>query len=424
MSATIQAQNVGVGTSTPAASAKLDVTSTNSGVLIPRVALTMTTAAGPVAAPANSLLVYNTATVADVTPGFYYWSSTASAWIRLAEGAAGWLTTGNTGIGAANFLGTINAADLTLSTTNTPRAVITAGGNMGVGDLTPAALFTVGAGDLFQVVSTGHARGINGTAGLPSFSFVNSTTMGMYRSAADELSFSTASTQRAVITSTGILGINIAAPAASAQLDVTATDKGVLVPRIALTATNLAAPVTTPANSLLVYNTATAGAGATAVTPGFYYWRSATSTWVRFLNADNSPVSVSLAVDRTISNAAWTAVPGMTVTFTATKSTALVQFSSSGFAYTNSMAFVQFRVMNGATSLGGTNTHMQNYDDVTGTVTPWSCTFTKNITGLTPGTTYTFTLQAQRNGIYGTYDAVINAASIPDNHHMTLTVFP
>lgn len=77
-----------------------------------------------------------------------------------------------------------------------------------------------------------------------------------------------------------------AAPDASALLDVDATalppaaKRGMLVPRIALTATNVAAPVVAPATSLLVYNTATAGAAPTNVTPGYYYWNGA--AWVRF----------------------------------------------------------------------------------------------------------------------------------------------
>jgi hypothetical protein len=110
----------------------------------------------------------------------------------------------------------------------------------------------------------------------------------------------------------------------------------------------------------------------------------------------------------------------MSVTFTATKTSALVVFSSSGIAYTNSMAFVQFRVVNGATSLGGTQTAMQSYDDVTGTITPWSCTFSRNVTGLVIGNSYTFQVQAQRNGILGTYDAVIQPGT--DGQHMTLSV--
>jgi len=70
------------------------------------------------------------------------------------------------------------------------------------------------------------------------------------------------------------VGINTdgSAPDASAILDVKSTDRGFLVPRVALTATNSAAPVTSPATGLLVYNTATAGTFPNNVTPGFYYW--------------------------------------------------------------------------------------------------------------------------------------------------------
>ena len=70
---------------------------------------------------------------------------------------------------------------------------------------------------------------------------------------------------------------------ASALLDLDATGgpaMGLLVPRIALTAINLAAPVTSPATSLLIYNTATANTGTLAVSPGYYYWDG--TQWVRF----------------------------------------------------------------------------------------------------------------------------------------------
>jgi hypothetical protein len=68
--------------SSPNASAMLDVYSTTKGMLIPRVALTSTSSATPVTSPAASLLVYNTATVSDVTPGYYYWDG-SSKWVRL-----------------------------------------------------------------------------------------------------------------------------------------------------------------------------------------------------------------------------------------------------------------------------------------------------------------------------------------------------
>ncbi|MFN3917919.1 MAG: tail fiber domain-containing protein [Flavobacteriales bacterium] len=77
------------------------------------------------------------------------------------------------------------------------------------------------------------------------------------------------------------VGINATGntPNASAMLDVESTDKGILIPRVSLNATNVVAPVTTPANSLMVYNTNTAGSGITAVSPGYYYWNG--SNWAR-----------------------------------------------------------------------------------------------------------------------------------------------
>jgi hypothetical protein len=77
------------------------------------------------------------------------------------------------------------------------------------------------------------------------------------------------------------VGIGTANPDPSARLHIEDNVRGLLIPNVALTATNVAAPVTNPATSLLVYNTATAGAGATAVSPGFYYWDG--SQWVRLL---------------------------------------------------------------------------------------------------------------------------------------------
>ncbi|HDQ15482.1 MAG TPA: hypothetical protein ENN45_00305 [Bacteroidetes bacterium] len=81
----LTAQNVGINPTgaAPNASAMLDVSSTNKGVLIPRVALSQTTSTIPVTAPATSLLVYNTASVNDVSPGYYFWDG--SQWVRMLD---------------------------------------------------------------------------------------------------------------------------------------------------------------------------------------------------------------------------------------------------------------------------------------------------------------------------------------------------
>ena len=73
------AQNVGIGTPTPDASAQLDITAANKGLLIPRVALTSLTDAVTITAPATSLLVYNTNGAVPGGVGFYYNSGKGSA---------------------------------------------------------------------------------------------------------------------------------------------------------------------------------------------------------------------------------------------------------------------------------------------------------------------------------------------------------
>lgn len=73
---------VGIGTPAPANSSQLDIVANNKGVLIPRVSLTSTAVFAPISGTeVESLLVYNTATTGDVTPGFYYWFN--NKWERI-----------------------------------------------------------------------------------------------------------------------------------------------------------------------------------------------------------------------------------------------------------------------------------------------------------------------------------------------------
>lgn len=62
---------VGIGTENPSPSSQLDIHSNNRGILIPQVALTglsdqLTITTGNV----NSLLIYNTSTLGQLTPGY------------------------------------------------------------------------------------------------------------------------------------------------------------------------------------------------------------------------------------------------------------------------------------------------------------------------------------------------------------------
>lgn len=75
--------------SNPDASAALDVKSSDKGMLIPRVALTATSSNEPIGAGVvASLMVYNTATVNDVVPGYYYWDGSAWRHLMTSTGAS------------------------------------------------------------------------------------------------------------------------------------------------------------------------------------------------------------------------------------------------------------------------------------------------------------------------------------------------
>lgn len=74
----------GFGTNAPSKSAAVDIVSSQRGLLVPRLALKETTDQAPIPSsiqPATSLFVYNTASVNDVVPGFYYWDG--AKWVRF-----------------------------------------------------------------------------------------------------------------------------------------------------------------------------------------------------------------------------------------------------------------------------------------------------------------------------------------------------
>lgn len=79
-----------------------------------------------------------------------------------------------------------------------------------------------------------------------------------------------------VVTSTGKVGIGTIQPSSSAILDVSASNKGALLPRVALTSSTDTNTITSPANGLIVYNTGTAGLSYI----GYVFWNG--SEWRSF----------------------------------------------------------------------------------------------------------------------------------------------
>lgn len=75
-------------------------------------------------------------------------------------------------------------------------------------------------------------------------------------------------------------GTNSTTYNADALVDFQSSSKGLLFPRVALTATNSASPLSAFTAGMTVYNTATAGTAPNNVIPGYYYCDG--TQWIRF----------------------------------------------------------------------------------------------------------------------------------------------
>ncbi|MDC7995898.1 hypothetical protein [Altibacter sp. HG106] len=270
---------VGIGTTTPDSGTILDITSSDKAILVPRVnILNLGTIAPIVGSSTESLLVYNTNTTTG--PGYFYWDGTQ--WRSLS--GDDWELLGNDGTDAdINFVGTTDNEALTFRTNDTQR-------------------FRV-AND-FQVLAMG-----NGTRIRPFYSWDSERTMGFWKPGANQMNMSiegydffnanannsggselewtfnpigddinlrveTDNQENALFVdgSSDNVGMGTNSPNGSAQLELADINRGLLINRVALTATDVAAPVVAPTSGLLVFNTASASSGSTEVLPGFYYW--------------------------------------------------------------------------------------------------------------------------------------------------------
>lgn len=128
------------------------------------------------------------------------------------------------------------------------------------------------------------------------------------------------------------VGIGTTSPGAA--LDITSTTTGFLMPRIALTDINIAAPVVNPASGALevgtmVFNTATT-AGITGVVPGLYFWDGA--KWVpQFQRGFEKRYvqSADLMVAKTAST--YTNIPGLAALSFTVPYDGIYQFTLTGY---------------------------------------------------------------------------------------------
>jgi hypothetical protein len=174
----------GIGTTTPNASAKLDVSSADKGFLPPRVALTATNTFAPLTglsgasplATAAGLLVYNTTSNSNVTPGYYYWSGTT--WVSISNG----LIIDNSK--SASF--TLNAADnnkiflitsssaVSITVSNTSPNILPVGFSCQIIQGSTGAITLTGSGITLNSANGLSTRATNSVIGL----VINTTTSG------------------------------------------------------------------------------------------------------------------------------------------------------------------------------------------------------------------------------------------------------
>jgi hypothetical protein len=280
---------VGVGTSAPASSSVLDVTSTSKGFLPPRMSAAQRTG---ITSPATGLIVYQT----DGVIGLYAYNGTS--WIPQVD----WYTT--TGSPASSFAlvqpaGVTSAANanygigsnalvaLTSGDQNTAlgyeaiKSVTNASNNSAIGYAALSA--TTGAGN----TAIGHSAGLTNTSGsnntyigtsadASAASLSNATALGYQASVSSSntiqlgnTSVTSVNTSGAIstssnITASGSVGIGTSSPVNSAALEITSTNKGVLLPRLT---TSQRATISLPDPGLLIYNTTTGKAQVYTGTP-------------------------------------------------------------------------------------------------------------------------------------------------------------
>ena len=150
--------------------ALIDMQSTSKGLLLPRVELTGTTAAAPLANHTAGMVVYNTVSAGSggtaVSPGYYY--NDGTQWVKIGSAAAisAWGQYGNTGTTAtANWIGTNDVADFVTKTNGAERLRVTSSGKLLVGTATS---LTGGANAIMQInngTTNGALQIVDGTQG-------------------------------------------------------------------------------------------------------------------------------------------------------------------------------------------------------------------------------------------------------------------
>lgn len=199
---------MGIGTNQPDNNAVLDLTASNKGLLLPRIALTSTTSFAPLTGHVAGMTVYNTATQNDVIPGYYFNNGTKWGYLNAGEdGKSKW--TNSEGIISLSTL-----SNGTTARTATSQLSIADDGSVGIGTIDPASKLEVnGAATNKAAFNAGSSNSIdfaNSNIAYTSTVSTNITLFNLKNGGAYTLIFtSTSATGPVVFTATGLSFVNI-----------------------------------------------------------------------------------------------------------------------------------------------------------------------------------------------------------------------
>ncbi|MBC7412408.1 MAG: hypothetical protein H7331_08130 [Bacteroidia bacterium] len=207
------------------------------------------------------------------------------------------------------------------------------------------------------------------------------------------------------------IGVNNLTPDASAILDITHTSRGLLIPRLPLTSTTDVVTITSPALSLLVFNTATAGVSPNDVTPGYYYWNG-----IKWVGLITPPTTNTI---NSAGNIITSTIGGVVDTTLAVNSVSNTSIANSFTTTINSVVGASVPIVNSVSNTLTGNNLTTTVNGVTGAVV--------NLSTIVPATTNTMsstgnTITNTTNGVAATAPTINSVSNTLTGNNLTTTV--
>jgi len=390
---------VGIGTTNPNSDAVLDITSTTSGLLLPRLALSNTSSPSPLSTDVAGMVVYNTATAGNVTPGFYY--NNGADWIRLGStSSTGWSLTGNAGTTAGtNFIGTTDTQDLIIKTDNVERV---------------------------RIDTDGHIRATTTVGGnTPSYSWQGDVDTGMRRNGSDDMSLMAGDTGLLRLVESGTGNTVSIEAGTSVDTDFSVNSQTLTGMLFADASTNRVGIGTTTPQQLLHIDGSSAGlqtiriddcaVTAAGTNSGELATTNSSSNkalysdvngdvQVRYVYGDNIQSVTLSGADQTINNTSLRDINGATITFTPRHSTVYLSFAISGYnplsggSGADQQSWFSVGVTNGGTNVANFLSMTASADDTLGATGAATINAANYPLSVTPGVPVTIKLRGRDGG--------------------------